>query len=216
MTRRFTGLTLAVIALVAVLAACNAATSSGSPAASAVAPTQAAPSAASEAPSDGASALPSLDLGSFAIPSFGGAADLEALLPGEMCGEPTTKFSMSGADFASFGADEEFNKTLEGLGKTAADVSFAVAGPTSGNTDCSAGIFRVNGANTAQLQQVFLQSAEDEGSTVAPSSVGGKSVFVITDPGTTAKQYVYFQGDAVIFAGAEDEATAGDIIGQLP
>jgi hypothetical protein len=216
MTNRFRGLTLAVIALVASLAACNAATSSGSPAASAVAPTQAPPSAASEAPSSSADALPSLDLGSFAIPSFGGAADLEAMLPSEICGATTQKFSMSGADFEAFAEDDEFTATLEGLGKTAADVSFAISAPLAGDTDCGAGIFRISGADPARLQQVYLEAAESEGGTYTTGTIGGKNVFIITATDDTGKQYVYFKGDAVLFAQAPDDATAGEILALLP
>jgi hypothetical protein len=216
MTNRFRGLTLAVIALAASLAACNAATSSGSPAASAVAPTQAPPSAASEAPSASADALPSLDLGSFAIPSFGGAADLEAMLPSEICGATTQKFSMSGADFEAFAEDDEFSATLEGLGKTAADVSFAISAPLAGDTDCGAGIFRISGADPARLQQVYLEAAESEGGTYTTGTIGGKNVFIITATDDTGKQYVYFKGDAVLFAQAPDDATAGEILALLP
>ena len=216
MTNRFRGLTLAVIALVASLAACNAATSSGSPAASAVAPTQAPPSAASEAPSSSADALPSLDLGSFAIPSFGGAADLEAMLPREICGATTQKFSMSGADFEAFAEDDEFTATLEGLGKTAADVSFAISAPLAGDTDCGAGIFRISGADPARLQQVYLEAAESEGGSYTTGTIGGKNVFVITATDDTGKQYVYFKGDAVLFAQAPDDATAAEILALLP
>jgi hypothetical protein len=216
MTNRFRGLTLAVIALAASLAACNAATSSGSPAASAVAPTQAPPSAASEAPSASADALPSLDLGSFAIPSFGGAADLEAMLPSEICGATTQKFSMSGADFEAFAEDDEFSATLEGLGKTAADVSFAISAPLAGDTDCGAGIFRISGADPARLQQVYLEAAESEGGTYTTGTIGGKNVFIITATDDTGKQYVYFKGDAVLFAQAPDDATAAEILALLP
>ncbi|HEU4919357.1 MAG TPA: hypothetical protein VFT20_06420 [Candidatus Limnocylindrales bacterium] len=216
MINRFRGLTLAVIALVASLAACNTATTSGSPAASAAAPTQAPPSAASQAPSASADALPSFDLGSFAIPSFGGADDLEAMLPSEICGATTQKFSMSGEDFEAFADDAEFSATLEGLGKTAADVSFAISAPTTGDLDCGAGVFRISGADTARLQEAYLAASENEGGTYTAATIGGKNVFIITATGETGKQYVYFKGDAVLFAQAPDDATAGEILALLP
>lgn len=215
MINRFRGLTLVAFALVASLAACTTATTSGSPAASAAAPTQA-PSAASQAPSASADALPSFDLGSFAIPSFGGADELEAMLPSEICGAATQKFSMSGEDFEAFADDAEFSATLEGLGKTAADVSFAISAPTAGDVDCGAGVFRINGADTARLQQVYLEAAEDEGGTYTTGTIGGKNVFIITATDEPGKQYVYFKGDAVLFAQAPDDATAGEILSQLP
>ena len=206
MIKRTISLALAAVATIVVTAACNNASSSGTPAAASGPPSASVASPGASAPSGAASGLPS-----FALPS--GAKDLEALLPGSLCGAPAVKFSMSGADFAA-NADEEFTKTLSDLGKSPSDVSFAAAGSAGG--DCGAGIFRINGADEARLQQVFLDASKSDGATYAAGNVGGRPVFVITTPGDDGAQYVYFKGDAVLFVQAPDETKAGEILRLLP
>ena len=207
-------LAIGAIAVAALLAACGtsgatgSAASSPSAAASVAAPSAGAPS---ESPDAVASAGPSLDLGSFELPS--GAKELEAILPDEMCGSATIKFSMSGDQFAD-GADEEFTNLLAALGKSPADTSFAAAGSTEGN--CGAGIFRINGVDSNRLQETFLAASQEEGTTFTESSVGGKNVFVLTMDGETDKQWVYFQGDAMLFVTADDDAQAATILGDMP
>ena len=46
------------------------------------------------------------------------------------------------------------------------------------------------------------------------STVGGKDVYVTA--GASATTYVYFHGDAVIFAGAKTESDAAGILQALP
>jgi hypothetical protein len=209
-SRLFLG--VSAIAVGALLAACGTGGASGSPAGSSpsAAATVAAPSAAPSG-SAAASTQPSLDLGSFALPS--GAKELEAILPNELCGSTAIKFSMAGAEFAE-GADEEFMQLLGALGKTAADTSFAAAGSTDGN--CGAGIFRINGVDSGRLQQAFLSASETDGSTFTQKSVGGKNVFVLTMAGETDQQWVYFQGDAMLFVTADDETQAASILQAMP
>jgi hypothetical protein len=147
---------------------------------------------------------------SFSLPSE--AKDLEALLPDTMCGGKSTKASVSGAGLgASAGA--EFVAGLAALGKTAADVSFAFAFSEAG---CGAGIFRVAGVDQNALQTSMLAAVQKEGQTFTQASVGGKSVFVGTDTSGVGKQYVYFHGDAMIFATATDDAKAAQILQSLP
>ncbi|HSL33694.1 MAG TPA: hypothetical protein VK871_08605 [Candidatus Limnocylindrales bacterium] len=217
MTKRPAGLVLAAIALIGLLAACNSAASSGSPSSAASVPaSQAASEAPSEAPSnepsEATSAEPSFAFPSFQLPS--NAKDLEALLPAELCGATAQKFSLAGADFESM-ADEEFAKTLSGLGKSASDVSMAIAAPLAGS-ECGAGVFRIAGADTGRLQEVFVQAAEDEGSTATSTTLGDKGVVILTTSGETAKQYVYFAGDAIFFAVAPDDAAAAGILSAMP
>ena len=169
-----------------------------------VAPPSAAASVA--APSQGAS--------SFAIPSFvlpSEAKDLEALLPGTLCGAPATKASLTGASFAQSG-QSEFLDALKAVGKTPADVAFAIAvGPGNG---CTAGIFRVAGADPNLLKSALLASQAQSGQAATQSTVGGKDVYVTA--GASATTYVYFHGDAVIFAGAKTESDAAGILQALP
>jgi hypothetical protein len=173
-----------------------------SQAAPSVAPSIAEPSAAASV------GEPSLAIPSLTLPSE--AKDLEALLPNTICGETAQKASLSGASFTATGS-EEFKAALAALGKQASDVAFAFAFVQAG---CGAGIFRINGVDQARLSQAFLAEEQKSGTTYTQGSVGGKSVY-ITEQGT-GKQYVYFAGDAVIFAQAKDDATAAPILQALP
>jgi hypothetical protein len=224
--KRMIGLAALPIAALA-LAACGAAASpsplassaapaaaSPSPSADAASPSPSASAEASEsaAPSDGASAEPSTALPSFSFPSA--AAEHEALLPDEVCGQPTQKFSFSGETFAE-NADEETMAVLDQLGRTPEDVSMAVAAGTdpSASESCGAGIVRIQGASTDQIREVFLESAEQQGDVVEPRSIGGRDLFEVTSDGET--QLVYFVGDAFVFVTAPDAEVEG-LLDELP
>jgi len=195
---------------------CGCASSTATSPSAAAAETQATTASESAAPSaaESGAAEPSSATSSFAIPSFtlpSGAKDLEALLPAKLCGETAIKLSLSGAQFTS-SADPTFQAILQALGKQASDVSFAIAGaPTSG---CTAGIFRISGVDQNLLQQAFLAQEQKSGVTPTQATVGGKSVFVATQ--SSGNEYVYFKGDAAIFAQGKDEASAASILQQLP
>ncbi|TMF38692.1 MAG: hypothetical protein E6I26_06535 [Chloroflexi bacterium] len=211
MFRRTTVASIVAGALIVVLWGCGAA---ATPIPSAGAASQAAPSAAAS-PAE-ASAAPSTEasaaLPSVAVPSLPSEAkDLEALLPDTLCGAAATKTSLSGASFAAT-AQPEFKAALAALGKSPSDVAFAIAFSTSG---CGAGIFRIAGVDQATLQQTFLAEQQKSGTTFTQGSVGGKTVF-ISDQGSSGKQYLYFAGDAVIFASAKDDASAATILQALP
>jgi hypothetical protein len=210
-TRRIIG-ALATGALLVTMWGCGGSAAS-SPSTAAAQPTAAASQAAPSA-AESSAAGPSSAEASFAIPSFvlpSGAKDLEALLPATLCGETAIKASMSGDQFMAT-ADATFKAILGSLGKQASDVSFAIAGAAA--SGCSAGIFRIAGVDQNLLQQTFVAEEQKTGATVSQGSVGGKSVYISTQSG--GKEYVYFKGDAVIFAQAKDEASAAGILQQLP
>jgi hypothetical protein len=200
--------------LLVTLSGCGSATPQASVAAAA--PSQAASVAPSVAPpsAEASVAAPSEGASSFAIPSFAlpsQAKDLEALLPNTLCGAAATKASMTGASFAQSG-QSQFLDALKAIGKTAADVAFAIAiAPGNG---CTAGIFRVAGADPNLLKSALLASESQSGQTATQSTVGGKDVYVTS--GGSATTYVYFHGDAVIFAGAKTETDAAGILQALP
>ena len=216
MDRRLITLSLCS-AFVLAVAACGSGSSTASGPASS-APSAAAPSvaASAEAPSQAApseaavSSEPSFALPSIAFPSSD--KELEALIPNTMCGGTVLKLSMSGASFGAT-ADPEFKALLADLGKSPADVTFAAGG--AGNASrCGAGIFRVKGVDTAKFQQVFLAAAEKNGDHYTQTSLGGKTVFV--DKAAEGLQYGYFKGDALIFASADTDAHAAEVIAALP
>jgi len=208
---------LASGALAIVVAACggaatpipSAATASQA-AASAAAPSTEASVAASEATSSEAAA--SGGAPSFALPSLPSQAkDLEAELPGTLCGATATKLSMNGASFLS-GSGTEFAGALTALGKSPSDVSVAVA--QAG--DCGAIALRIAGIDQGTLQAAMLAAAQKAGCTApSQSSVGGKSVYVATDT-SGKKSYVYFKGDTMFIAEASSDTDAGAILQALP
>jgi hypothetical protein len=206
---------LATGALLATLTGCSSAAASPSPAAAGSQAATASESAAAPSAAESSAPEPSSAAASFAIPSFtlpSGAKDLEALLPAKLCGETAIKLSMSGAQFTS-SADPTFKAILQALGKQASDVSFAIAdAPTSG---CTAGIFRISGVDQNLLQQAFLTEEQKAGVTPTQATVGGKSVFIATQS-SGSNEYIYFKGDAAIFAHGKDEASAASILQQLP
>lgn len=212
-TRRIVG-ALATGALVASLWACGSSTASSPSAAAGNQPTQAPPSAAEPSVAEASQAEPSQAEASLAIPSFvlpSGAKDLEALLPDQICGVKAIKASESGEQFAAT-ASEEFKAALQAVGKSVSDVAFAFA--AAPDQSCTAGIFRIKGVDQNTLQQALLAEEQKSGTTYTQSTVGGKSVYV-GDSGS-GKQYVYFKGDAAIFAQAKTEADAAGILQNLP
>lgn len=213
MTRRTRTLALLGAALLLVTA-CGGTTSSPAATASAAASPSTAPSvAASTEPSVAPS--PSVAIASdFPIPSFAFPSEdkeLEALLPAKLCGADTLKLSMSGATFEAT-ADPEFKAILDQLGKSSSDVSFAVAGGVAENA-CSAGIFRIKGADGTQFKNAFLAGAAKAGDTYKEESVGGKTVLVGNG---TDFQYAYFKGDALIFVAAPTPEQAAAALADLP
>jgi hypothetical protein len=190
------------------LAGCGSAATPAAPASVAV--SSAAPVAPTEAPPSQAAAS---DFPSFAIPSFAWPStdkELEAVLPATICGGASAKFSFSGAMFAQT-ADPTFVAVLNQLGKTAADVS--MAGATGAGTECTAAIFRIKGADANQFRDIFLAEMAKE-ITFTEQSIGGKTVFVGSDPDVF--HYGYFKGDALIFFTAPDEAKAAELAASLP
>jgi len=202
MRQRIASLSLAVLAAIAVVGCSGAASPAGSVASPAPSTE---PSVA--APSETASAAPSLLLPSFSLPSSD--KELEALLPDTVCGLPAVKLSMTGSDFEA-AADPEFKAVLDKLGKTADDVSFAVAG---GGADCAAGVFRVKGADPNKFREYFIDESIKTGATYTEAVVGGKAVLVATDADFG---YGYFKGDALFFVTAPTEAEAAEILAALP
>jgi hypothetical protein len=148
---------------------------------------------------------------SFALPSLPSEAkDLEALLPDTICGSKATKLSMNGASFLS-STGSEFSAALSALGKTPADVSVAVAGGAS----CSAVVFRIAGVDQNALQSAILAAVPKAGTAPTQTTIGGKSVFSVTDE-SGKKSFVYFKNDTVFIAETATDADAAALLQTLP
>ena len=212
MRQRTLGAALAGLAILSVAGCGSSSTATPNPATSA-APTTAPSAAPSVEPSaEVPTAAPSEAIPGFSFPTSD--KELEALLPSELCGVKTRKLSMGGETFMT-GADPAFVAVLDKLGKTVADVSFAIAGPATPTTrECSAGIFRIKGADGGQFKEAFLAASAADGTTYTQKSLGGKDVYV--DASSASLQYAYFKGDALIFAGGATEQDAVEVLAQLP
>jgi hypothetical protein len=223
MTRRITAW-LAVLTLATVLAACSSSSATTAPASggtSAAPSTAPASTAPTTAPSAAESAAPS-SAASIAIPSFALPNDdkgLEALLPDQLCGKAAMKLSLSGARFSTV-QDPVFDATLSELGRTAADVSFAIAQPdpaTSDSCKVSAAVLRIKGADPTRFRELFIAAAKtEENTTYTTGNVGGKDVYIGTTPGKDTQTYAYFKGDALFFVTAPDDATAAPALQAMP
>jgi hypothetical protein len=171
----FVGLALAV-------AACsgNAATS---------APTTAAatenPEPATEAP--GAS-QPDF---TFALPSFHAAADLEALFPKDIGGQPLQVLSMSGSQFIGT-AGSTITPVLTKLGKSASDLNVAFGG----TTQISVIAFQIKGVPADQFLTAYSQTAP-QGATISDVSYGGKSVKKVVTADQASPTFIYLKDDVI-------------------
>ena len=185
MTARRAGTGLALLAGAALLVvACNGA-------AATTAPTAAATQVLStEAPST--DAAPSLGLPgfSFALPSFTAVADLEALFPDSIGGQPLAVASMTGADFLGMGtSSKDVQTALQQLGKSPSDLSVGYGT----NSAVTIFAFRIKGVPADQFLGKYLASTA-QGAVVTDASYGGKSVKKVVNGGQVGA-YIYLSGD---------------------
>jgi hypothetical protein len=163
----------------------------------------------SEAPSSG---LPGF---SFALPSFTSDAELEAMFPKELGGEPLQVLSMRGSDFMGTGTSgNELGPALQALGKTPADLSVAF-----GSTmDISVFAVRIQGVAADQFLNAYLQSAQSaQGSTITDAGFGGKSVKKVVQTGQDGT-YLYLHNDVVWTVGGTGltDALLNEAFSKLP
>lgn len=144
---------------------------------------------------------------SFALPSFHGDEDLEAMIPETIGGEDLTVLSMTGDQFLGDGtASPELAGALQALNKTTADLSVAFAGTSS----ISVIAFRVKGVPADTLFNAF-KDAEPDQYTAENASYGGKSVTkLIPSDGTVA--FIYLKGDTMFVVGGPDETAPSDAL----
>lgn len=211
--------TILPLMLVALFVAACTANQAGSSAGDAPATqeSEATPGPDSDGSSGSAGALPSFDLP-------GSAPELEAILPDEIDGAETVKFSMDGpelmADQEGSGVDPEFIAFLERLDAQPEDISIAFAFSfTEAGGSSGIGAFRVEGAGSDELEREFMATMETDGAVVdwQSASVGGKDVQTAADPDTEGNMvYIYTAGDIVFFVTTPDEDVAAELLEPLP
>lgn len=211
MTARRAGTTLALLtgAALLVVACGGAAPTTAPPAGSA---TQAPPTQAAPSEPGSSEGLPGF---SFALPSFTSDAELEAMFPTELGGQPIQVLSMTGSDFFGSGmAGTEIGPALQQLGKSPSDLSVAVGGTTS----ISVIAFRIKGVPADQFLNAYTASAGGtSGATITDASFGGKSVKKVTTAGQAAA-YLYLKGDVIWTVGgnAPTDALLNEAFSKLP
>lgn len=168
-------------------------------------------------PSD---AVPTFDLGtafipSFALPSFAGDEELEALLPDSVGGQVVAKQSIAGEAIlnSGFGGAAALEETLTEVGATIDDVSVAIG--TAGDSLIILA-YQVDGVSADRIFEGLLEPlASGGGGNVTEIEVGGRSVTTVVAGGETT--YIYLAGDVVfIIGGTVTGALLADAVAQLP
>jgi hypothetical protein len=210
------GSVVAAIMLVVVIVACGstATPAPATPPAGATTPAGGVPNASD--PLGGLGGLfGSLGLGSLGLGNlFHGAPELEAVLPAQMCGAASLKFSFGGASFgAAAGQIPAFYGDFVGAtGKSMADVSFASATSTGSGSCPDITAFKVNGLDEGSLKGFYQTMETSDGNSPSDANIGGKAVVKTTDG-----NYAYFKGDTVFVVNAGgDDAAAATALGLLP
>ncbi len=172
--------------------------------------TSTAPQSSGGAPATGAANLPSN-----LPPIFSSHADpaLESQLPSEASGTPMARYSISFAELLADSTDRaSIDAFLQGMGKTEADGSFAVALDPSNTLGGGIFAFKVNGADAATLLAgIVAVERSDMGAdvTTQEATVGGKDVTVLSvGGGVNDTEWIYGRGDIVFVVHAPDEAHA--------
>jgi hypothetical protein len=199
------GLGLLVAAAIVGLAACGSSTATATP--TPPGPTPAPPT--EPFPTD-------LELPSFALPSFVGDAELEAMFPDDVGGQPVVVRSMAGTELPASGMGTQLQAVLDALGKEPADLSVAFG--AVGNVTIIA--FRVKGVAASAIFPALVTAYQQE---ISPNTsevtIADKQVTKFTPlaPGGDVT-YVYLAGDTVFTVGGTDvtDATLAEIFSKLP
>jgi len=198
-TRRL-GLILAIASAMIVAVACNAVNVT-LPGQSSAATTQPTTGQATTGPG-----------GSILI-GVGGAKDLEATLPSQLCGQPSVKQSFA-ANAAQLPAasSNPYSALFASLGSGA----FAIAEPASKDTcKVSAAAFRLQGANQFIIQAFLLAAASDSSGQSTQVNLGGKAATKIDDQSDEIL-YIYVKVDTIYVVGAPSDDLAGPALSALP
>ena len=211
-----------VVMLVAVGCGSSAATpGSSNPVQTAAATSAGSSAAAAQSPGAGP-ATPAANLPSNLPPIFSSHADpaLESQLPSEVSGTPMAHYSISFAELLADSTDRaSIDAFLQGMGKSEADGSFAVALDPTNTLGGGIYAFKVTGADAATLLAgIVAVERSDMGAdvTTQQATVGGKNVTVLSvGNGVNDTEWIYGRGDIVFVVHAPDEAHAAAFLQAL-
>jgi hypothetical protein len=214
----FTPLVRAVsaLALAASIFGCGGSVPSGQTSSSAAAET-AAPST-SERASDAAQASPISDPSagaSIVVPSLDADTPLVDLLPAELGGAATTKFSFVGSDLSAIdpSAVMIFDGVIQRLGATSSDMTIG----TASNGQASVIAIRVAGKYAEQIGDAMMSARTLNATTTKDAiDLGGKHVVKVTTTIAPLPFYIYGTGDVSFTIAGADEAIVAEALSKLP
>jgi hypothetical protein len=204
------------IALAAAIAAC------GGPAASGVTPVPAAPEttepSASTAPSEAAPGSPipeATPAPSVVVPSLGADTALVDVLPAELGGAPTQKYSFVGSDLSAIdpSAAMIFEGVLAQLGAKSADMTIG----TATNAKASVIAIRVAGKSAQEIGDAMVAGRTLNATTTKDElDLSGKHVLKVTTTIAPLPFYVYGTGDVSFTIAGADESIVAEALSKLP
>lgn len=205
-----------VIALAAAIAGCSG------PAASGETPVPAAPEttapSASTAPSEAAQGSPipeATPAPSVVVPSLGAETPLVDILPAELGGAPTQKFSFVGSDLSAIdpSAVMIFEGVLLQLGAKSADMTIG----TATNAKASVIAIRVAGKSAQEIGDAMIAGRTLNATTTKDElDLGGKHVVKVTTTIAPLPFYIYGTGDVSFTIAGADESIVAEALSKLP
>ena len=173
------------------------------------------PSTAAPA-SDGAQASPvSEPTASAAAPSLSAGTPLVDLLPAELGGTATTKFSFVGSDLSALepSAAMIFDGIIQQLGAKSADMTIGTA--TNGKATIVA--VRVAGKSAQQVGEAMMSARTLNATTTKDElDLAGKHVVKVTTTIAPLPFYIYGAGDVSFTIAGADESIVAEVLSKLP
>jgi hypothetical protein len=206
------------VGLIAIAFAISGCIGSGS---SALTPGSAAPGVATPSaavPSSDAQASPisgPRSSASGAAPSLSAGTPLVDLLPAELGGVPTTKFSFVGSDLSALepSAVMIFDGVIQQLGAKSADMTIG----TASNGNASVIAIRVAGKSAQQIGDAMIAGRTLNATTTKDElDLGGKHVVKVTTTIAPLPFYIYGTGDVSFTIAGADESIVTEVLSKLP
>jgi hypothetical protein len=197
--------------IAAAVAACSSPAASNQPAsqASSAAPT----TIASEgAPPSATSATPAA---SVVVPSLGADTPLVDILPAELGGEATQRFSFVGSDLSALdpSAAMIFGSISTILKVDGADMTIG----TAANSKASVIAVRVKGKSAQEISDAMVAGRTLNATTTKDElDLGGKHVLKVTTTIAPLPFYVYATGDVSLTVAGADETIVAEALSKLP
>jgi hypothetical protein len=208
--------TVSAVALAVSILGCGGSAPTGQTPSSATAET-AAPNTSAQA-SDVARASPVSDpsaASSIVVPSLGADTSLVDLLPAELGGAATTKFSFVGSDLSAIepSAAMIFDGIIQQLGAKSADLTIGTA--TNGQATVVA--VRVAGKSAQQIGDAMIAGRTLNATTTKDElDLSGKHVVKVTTTIAPLPFYIYGAGDVSFTIAGADESIVVEALSKLP